>query len=198
MSLYFWIIWCDSLRHLVTLRPFIDILVRSECYKPQDTHLSPSVTIQAASGWCSLKYLSRISFIDQDWLCVVLLLCDNDQVSFMILIIVTILTPSPERLLIGHMCIMKASDWWSRSHLLSRTCHATRSSHDTTLSVTIRNQKRIFARDIVNIDKTLLWLETLCSYLCTSPMMVMVSFFIRLKYDDAPLQNRSRNCLIFL
>lgn len=43
MSLYFWIIWCDSLRHLVTLRPFIDILVRSECYKPQDTHLSPSV-----------------------------------------------------------------------------------------------------------------------------------------------------------
>lgn len=49
--------------------------------------------------------------------CVVALLCDNDQVSFMILIIVTILTPSPERLLIGHMCIMKASDWWSRSHL---------------------------------------------------------------------------------
>lgn len=168
----------------------------------KNTHLSPSVTIQAGSGWvfivisvanlihwsglvvlcCCFAWWQWSSFIhDTDY-------CDNLNTE----------------LLIGHMCTMKASDWWSRSHL-----HFPHTPRDTelpwydSLCHDQKSEENLLKRYGQRIDKILLFMDTLCSYLCTSPMMqwwwAFLFAWIEVWWCSlAPLQNRSRNCLIFL
>ena len=48
-----------------------------------------------------------------------------------------------------------------------------------------KSEENLLKRYGQRIDKILLFMDTLCSYLCTSPMMQWWwAFFIRLKYDD--------------
>ena len=187
----------------MTLRPFIHILVRSECYKPQE-HAFISISHYPGRVWlgvhcnicreshslirtgcvlcCCFAWWQWSSFIhDTDY-------CDNLNTE----------------LLIGHMCTMKASDWWSRSHL-----HFPHTPRDTelpwydSLCHDQKSEENLLKRYGQRIDKILLFMDTLCSYLCTSPMMQWWWAFwfawIEVWWCSlAPLQNRSRNCWKFL